>query len=177
MNFCSHCSAPVTLELPHGDDRPRFVCTACHTIHYENPKMVVGCIASWQNRILLCRRSIEPRAGMWTVPAGYLENGETMEEGAKREAFEEARAELEIMAPYTLLDLTHVNQVYLIYHARLIHDRVRPGEESTEVGLFREADVPWDQMAFSSIHRSLRLYFKDRPAGKFPLHTESIPPP
>lgn len=176
MNYCSHCGAPVRLRIPAGDDRPRFVCDNCHTIHYQNPKMVVGCIPEREDKILLCRRAIEPRSGLWTIPAGFLENGETVIEGAKREAFEEARAKVEILSPYTLFDLTHINQVYLIFRARLLDHDYMPGEESVEVRLLEEEEIPWDDIAFPSIKKTLRLYFKDRPTGIFPIHMGTIHP-
>jgi ADP-ribose pyrophosphatase YjhB (NUDIX family) len=138
--------------------------------------MVVGCILEWEDKLLLCRRAIEPRSGLWTIPAGFLENGETVIEGAKREALEEARAKLEILGLYTLFDLTHINQVYLIFRARLLDHDYMPGEETVEVRLLGEKEIPWDHIAFPSIKKTLRLYFKDRPTGTFPLHMGTIPP-
>ncbi|MBW2029689.1 MAG: NUDIX hydrolase [Deltaproteobacteria bacterium] len=176
MKYCSTCGAPLNRRIPPGDDRPRFVCDKCHSIHYENPKIVVGCIPEWEQKILLCRRSIEPRYGFWTAPAGFLENGETVAEGARRETLEEACARVEIMDPYTLFDLTHVNQVYLMFKARLIDGRFGPGHESLEVKLFSEKEIPWDEIAFQSIKETLRLYFQDRAEGTFPLHTGRISP-
>lgn len=176
MNYCSTCGAPVRPRVPPGDDRPRYVCDRCHTIHYENPKMVVGCIPEWEDKVLLCRRAIEPRSGLWTIPAGFLENGETVIEGAKRESFEEARARVEILGLYTLFDLTHVHQVYLIFRARLLDDHYMAGEETAEVKLFEEKEMPWDEIAFPSIKKALTLYFQDRLTGVFPLHTGTIPP-
>jgi ADP-ribose pyrophosphatase YjhB (NUDIX family) len=138
--------------------------------------MVVGCIPEWEDKLLFCRRAIEPRAGLWTIPAGFLENGETVAEGARREALEEARAKVEILEPYTLFDLTHINQVYLIFRARLLDHDYMPGEETVEVRLLEEKEIPWDDIAFPSIKKTLRLYFKDRPTGVFPLHMGTIPP-
>jgi len=137
---------------------------------------VVGCIPEWEDRLLLCRRAIEPRSGLWTIPAGFLENGETVTAGAKREAFEEARARVEILGLYTLFDLTHVHQVYLIFRARLLDQKYMAGEETAEVKLFEEKEIPWDEIAFPSIKKALRLYFQDRPTGVFPLHMGTIPP-
>jgi ADP-ribose pyrophosphatase YjhB (NUDIX family) len=176
MNYCSHCGASLSRRTPLGDDRPRYVCDACHTVHYENPKIVVGCIPEWEDHILLCRRAIEPRLGFWTVPAGYLEMGETLEEGARREALEEAGVRLEILNLYTLVELTHISQVYVVFRAQLLDTQFAPGTESSEVRLFREQDIPWDSMAFSSIKESLRLYFEDKPKGHFPFHRARIPP-
>ncbi|MBW1999174.1 MAG: NUDIX hydrolase [Deltaproteobacteria bacterium] len=176
MNYCSNCGASLNRYIPPGDDRPRYVCDECNTIHYENPKIVVGCIPEWKDRILLCKRSIEPRYGYWTAPAGFLENGETVVEGARRETLEEACAHVEILSPYALFDLTHVNQVYLIFRARLVEKKFKPGHESLEVKLFREEEIPWNQIAFLSIREALCLYFQDRSRGKFPLHTGTISP-
>jgi ADP-ribose pyrophosphatase YjhB (NUDIX family) len=177
MNFCMNCSAPVKKRIPPGDDRPRFVCDSCGTIHYENPRIVVGCIPEWEDTLLLCRRAIEPRYGWWTIPAGYLENGETLSEGAKRETMEEAGARVEILSLYTIFNLTHINQVYLLFHTRLLDLDFVPGKESLEVKLFKEKDIPWDRLAFSPVRETLRLYFQDRPGGVFPLHMGDTPPP
>ena len=174
MNYCSHCGSPVVRRVPTGDDRPRFVCERCGIIHYENPKIVVGCIPEREDKILLCRRSIEPRFGKWTLPAGDLENGETVTEGAKRETLEEACATVEILAPYALFDLTFVNQIYLIFRSRLLNTDYGPGQESTEVRLFSEEEIPWDDLAFAVIRETLERYFMDRPTGIFPVHTGEI---
>ena len=176
MNFCSNCGDATILGTPPGDDRPRYVCKSCGTIHYENPKVVVGCISEKDGKILLCRRAIEPRADKWTLPAGYLENGETVAQGAQREAYEEAGAQIEILGPYALFNICHVNQIYLIFRARLVGDTIKAGSESTEVRLFAEDDIPWDQIAFTVIEAALRQYFKDKPGGFFPFHMEDILP-
>jgi len=176
VKFCSRCGGRVDLRVPPGDDRPRHVCPGCGRIHYVNPKLVVGCVVGWEDRILLCRRSIEPRYGLWTVPAGYLEKGETVADGARREALEEARAKVEIIAPYTLLNLTFVNQVYLMFRASLTDGRFGTGHESLEVRLFEERDIPWDELAFSAVKKTLRLYFRDRAAGHFPFHMGDVSP-
>jgi ADP-ribose pyrophosphatase YjhB (NUDIX family) len=175
MKYCSKCGATLKQVIPPGDDRIRSVCDACHTVHYVNPKMVVGCIPEWENQLLLCRRAIEPRLGLWTIPAGFLETGETLLEAAKREALEEALAEVEILTLYTLFDIPHISQVYLIFRARLLRNQFGPGEESHEVKLFREEDIPWNDLAFTSVRESLRLYFEDRQAGIFPLHMGRLP--
>ncbi|MBW2061936.1 MAG: NUDIX hydrolase [Deltaproteobacteria bacterium] len=176
MNFCRNCGAPVTLRIPPGDDRPRYICDACHIIHYENPKMVVGCIPEWEDKILLCRRAIEPRYGLWTLPAGYLENGETLSEGVRRETLEEAGARVEVTELYTVFNLIHISQVYLIFRARLLDRDFKPGKESLEVRLFGKDEIAWDDLAFTAIKETLRLYFYDRPSGAFPLHMGTIPP-
>ena len=177
MNFCSQCGAGLNQRIPSGDDRLRFVCDQCRMIHYQNPRMVVGSIPEWQDRILLCRRAIEPRAGKWTLPAGYLENGETMMDGARRETREEAGAVLETLTPFALFDLPFINQIYLMFRGPLVSTSFHPGEESLEVQLFAEADVPWDEMAFAVIRETLERYYEDRSEGCFRLHTGSITPP
>jgi len=174
MNYCSDCGNKVKLGTPPGDDRPRYICESCGAIHYENPKVVVGCIPEMDGKILLCRRSIEPRSGKWTLPAGYLENGETVAQGARREALEEAGARIEILAPYALFNICYVNQVYLMFRAQLIDAGIKAGNESSEVRLFLEKDIPWDQIAFTVIEKTLRQYFNDRPAGLFPFHIGNI---
>ena len=177
MNFCSHCGAPVRREIPAGDDRPRFVCDQCATIHYQNPRVVVGTIPEWEDRILLCRRAIEPRAGLWTLPAGYLENGETMQDGARRETWEEAGAELGLLAPFALFDLPFVHQIYLIFRVPLTSTTWQAGAESMECRLFAESEIPWEALAFAVMRETLEHYFRDRPQGRFGLHTGTIAAP
>lgn len=177
MNFCSHCGAPLTLRVPAGDTLPRHVCDACQTIHYQNPRMVVGCIAEWEDRVLLCRRAIEPRHGMWTVPAGYMENGETTFQGAIRETLEEANARVEIGPLYALYNIPHISQVYILFRARLLDADVRPGAETLEARLFAESEIPWDQIAFASVRNALSHYFDDRRKGDFPFHMGTIDQP
>jgi ADP-ribose pyrophosphatase YjhB (NUDIX family) len=177
MNFCSRCGAGLTQRTPAGDDRPRFVCDQCQAIHYQNPRMVVGTIPEWEKRILLCRRAIAPRAGRWTLPAGYLENGETMVDGARRETREEAGARLEELTPFALFDLPFINQVYLMFRGFLATTAHHPGVESLEARLFSEADIPWDDLAFVVVRETLKRYFSDRDAGRFRLHTGTISPP
>jgi ADP-ribose pyrophosphatase YjhB (NUDIX family) len=174
MNYCSNCGEKINLGTPPGDDRPRYLCESCGTIHYENPKVVVGCIPEMDGEILLCRRAIEPRSDKWTLPAGYLENGETVAQGARRETFEEAGARIEILAPYALFNICYVNQVYLMFRARMVDANIKAGSESSEVRFFSESDIPWDQIAFTVIEETLRQYFKDRPTGLFPFHIGNI---
>ncbi len=174
MNFCSHCGAPLSVKIPAGDNRPRHVCERCGTIHYQNPKMVVGCIPEWEDRILLCRRAIEPRYGLWTLPAGFMENGETVAECALRETLEEAGARVELLGLYSLINLPDINQVYLMYRARLQDLDFQPGEESLEVALFSEAEIPWQHIAFRTIRITLEHFYADRRAGTFDLHVNSI---
>ena len=177
MKFCSDCGAPVRLRVPPGDTLPRHVCDHCGVIHYQNPRMVVGCIPEWEDRILLCRRGIEPRHGMWTVPAGYMENGETTFQGAIRETLEEATARVEIGPLYALYNIPHINQVYILFRARLLDADVRPGAETLEVGLFAEGEIPWDRIAFASVRNNLSHYYNDRRNGEFRFHMGTIEQP
>ena len=174
MKYCNQCGAELSYRIPQDDDRSRFICDVCGIIHYENPKMVVGCILEMGNRVLFCRRSIQPRYGKWTIPAGYLENGETMEAGAKRETLEEAGAKVEELEPFGLYNLTYVNQVYLIFRGYLFDEHFHAWDESLEVRLFKEEDVPWSEMAFSVIRETLDTYFKDRVSGRFSFHMGDI---
>lgn len=176
MKFCSNCGAPVQLRVPAGDTLPRFVCDACHTIHYQNPRMVVGCIPEWEDRILLCRRAIEPRHGLWTVPAGYMENGETTFQGALRETLEEANARVAIGPLYALYNIPHINQVYILFRGRLLDLEVSPGAETLEVRLFAEEEIPWDAIAFASVRNTLTHYYQDRRDGEYRFHLGTIEP-
>ncbi|CAL94060.1 NUDIX hydrolase [Azoarcus olearius] len=179
MKFCSSCGSTVEFRVPPGDALPRHVCPTCSTVHYQNPKIVVGALAEWEDRILLCRRAIEPRLGMWTLPAGFMENEESTAQGAARETLEEACARIEVGPMYTLIDVPAISQVHIIYRARLLDLDFRPGEESLEVALFAEADIPWEQIAFRTIAMTLRHYFDDRRSGNWSFHTGCItaPPP
>ena len=174
MNYCSSCGASVEVRIPPGDNRPRHVCSACGEVHYQNPKLVVGCIPEWDDRILLCRRAIEPRYGLWTVPAGFMETGETSQQGAARETLEEANARVEVSELYALFNLPHIDQVYMLFRSRLLDLDFRPGAESLEVRLFREREVPWERIAFPVVHEALRLYFQDRSDGGFRLRSGDI---
>lgn len=176
MKFCSQCGSPVSLRVPPGDSLPRHVCDACDVIHYQNPKIVAGCLPVWEDKVLLCRRAIEPRYGLWTLPAGFMENDETTEEAAAREALEEANARLEILSLYTLISLPHVNQVYVMYRARLLDRQFSAGTESLEVRLFGEHEIPWEQLAFRTIDRTLRHFFADRSRGEFGVYSSAIRP-
>ena len=174
MKFCSHCGGTVVFRTPEGDSVPRHICAACGTIHYQNPKMVVGCIPEWEDKILLCRRAIEPKYGLWTLPAGFMENGETTLEGAARETWEEAGARIKIDSLYTLFNLPHINQVYLMFRAKLLDLNYQSGLESLETRLFSEAEIPWDQIAFRTVRATLELYFADRRSGGFTFHFGDI---
>ncbi|MFN7085050.1 MAG: NUDIX hydrolase [Burkholderiales bacterium] len=176
MKFCSNCGAPVTFKVPPGDSLPRHVCDACHTIHYQNPKMVVGCIVEWQDKILLCRRGIEPRYGLWTVPAGFMENGETTYQGAERETLEEANARIEIGPLYALYNIPHISQVYILFRARLLDLDFHAGAETLEARLFAENEIPWDRIAFATVRNTLTHYYSDRQQGEYRFHMGTIEP-
>lgn len=174
MKYCSECGSAVVLRVPDGDTVPRHVCADCGVIHYQNPKMVVGCIPEWEDKVLLCRRAIEPKYGLWTLPAGFMENGETTLEGAARETWEEAGARIEMGGLYTLYNLPHINQVYLMFRARLLDLEFQPGIESLETRLFTEAEIPWDDIAFRTVRATLEQYFSDRRTGLFDFHFGDI---
>ncbi len=174
MNFCSACGAEVTLRIPPGDDRERHVCVACDFIHYVNPRVIVGCLPVHEDRVLLCRRAIEPRRGYWTLPAGFMENGETTEQGAARETWEEAAARVDDMSLYRVFDLPHISQVYLFYRCRLIDGEYGVGPESLESALFREDEIPWDELAFTVVKRTLEAWFRDRETDHFPVDVSAI---
>ena len=176
MRFCSNCGAPVALKIPPGDNLPRHVCDACSTVHYSNPKMVIGCIPEWRDRVLLCRRAIEPRYGLWTLPAGFMENGETVAQAALRETLEEARARVELTGMFSVLSVPHVNQVHIFYRARLLDLEFGPGAESLDVQLYPEAEIPWQEIAFRTVSTTLKHYYTDRTAGAFGFHSGEILP-
>jgi ADP-ribose pyrophosphatase YjhB (NUDIX family) len=174
MKFCSQCGAPVSRKIPPEDDRERHVCDACGTIHYINPKVVVGCLPLHGDQVLLCKRAIHPRKGYWTLPAGFLENGETSLQGALRETWEEARAQVSEAVLYTVFDLPHISQIYMFYRAQLQAPEFAAGQESLDVALFHEHQIPWDQLAFPVITDTLRYFFLDRVAAEFPVRSEVI---
>ncbi|MCW3149972.1 NUDIX hydrolase [Stutzerimonas stutzeri] len=174
MKYCSRCGGPVLSRIPEGDNRARFVCDDCRTVHYQNPRIVAGCLPVWSDQILLCRRAIEPRRGFWTLPAGFMENGETLQEAAARETLEEACARVRELQLYTLFDLPHINQVSLFFRAELVDRAFAPGEESLEVRLFDEASIPWSALAFPTIGRTLECFFADRVQQTFPVRNEAL---
>jgi ADP-ribose pyrophosphatase YjhB (NUDIX family) len=174
MNFCSKCGAPVALRTPEGDHLPRYVCEACGTIHYENPRLVVGCVPEHQGRILLCRRAIEPRRGYWTLPAGFMENDETLQQAAMRECREEALADVEIGSLLAIVHVRHARQVHVFFRARLPSASYGVGHESLEVELFDLAAIPWPDLAFPSSEFALRRYQDDRQAGRDGYHSTTI---
>ena len=174
MNFCSACGEKVSLQIPQGDNRHRYVCGSCQTIHYENPKIVTGCIPEWQDKILLCKRAIEPRYGLWTLPAGFMENSETNMQGAARETAEEANARVENMTLFTVFSISPINQVYTMYRGDLVGGIASPGVESLDVALMDEDEIPWQDIAFRSIHDVLKHYCEDRCKERFPFHMLDI---
>jgi ADP-ribose pyrophosphatase YjhB (NUDIX family) len=170
MKYCSQCGQPVVLKVPPGDNLPRHVCEACRTIHYQNPKIVAGCIPEWHNQILLCRRAIEPRVGFWTFPAGFMEAGEDTAQAAARETLEEAKASVEITSLYAMFSLPHVSQVYVVFRGTLRNVEFGAGAESLEVQLFPWDKVPWERLAFPVIHETLVRYVEDRRQGRYQVH-------
>lgn len=176
MNFCSQCGHTVIQRIPEGDSRLRYVCEQCQTIHYQNPNIVAGSLPTWDRQVLLCRRAIEPRLGYWTLPAGFMENGETMEQAARRETVEEACATLQDLHLYMLVDVPHINQVHVFYRAELASPEFAAGPESLEVRLFDEADIPWSDLAFMTVRRALECFFADRPHQVYPVRTDALPP-
>ncbi len=174
IRHCRACGSPVAYRVPADDNRERAVCGGCGEIHYENPINVVGTVPVWGEQVLLCRRAIEPRHGLWTLPAGFLELGETAADGARRETDEEAGARIELLELFSLLDVPRVGQVHLFWRARLLDTQLNPGPETLEARLFREDEVPWDQIAFRTVRRTLECFFEDRRRGQWALHVEAI---
>jgi ADP-ribose pyrophosphatase YjhB (NUDIX family) len=171
MKYCHHCASPVQLRIPDGDDKPRHICESCETVFYQNPNNVVGTLPVFEDRVLLCKRAIEPRLGKWTLPAGFMENGETSLEGAIRETAEEAGARIRVFQDslYTLFNLPRINQVYMFFRAELLDLNFEPGLESQEVALFREQEIPWDEIAFPVVRSTLEHFFQDRQQETFPV--------
>lgn len=176
MRFCSQCGHTVELRIPVVDDRERHVCVKCEMIHYQNPRVIVGCLPVSGERILLCKRAIEPRLGFWTLPAGFLENGETTLAGAQRETWEEAHAQVANTHLYRIFDLPHINQIYMFYRGDLIDNRYGPGTESLEVELFSAHEIPWQQLAFPVVVETLREYLEDAKRGEFPVRASGLSP-
>jgi ADP-ribose pyrophosphatase YjhB (NUDIX family) len=174
MKFCSNCGSSLAFEVPPGDNRERHVCNDCDTIHYVNPRIVTGCLPVWEDRVLLCLRAIDPRKGYWTLPAGFLENGETIAAGAARETSEEANARVSGLELYTVFSLPHISQAYMFFRAQLLDLDFSTGQESLDVRLFREDEVPWDELAFPVIKQSLEFYFEDRKAGHYPVRSREL---
>jgi ADP-ribose pyrophosphatase YjhB (NUDIX family) len=174
MKFCTHCGNTVILQIPAGDDRERFVCSSCELIHYSNPRVIVGCVPVYKDKVLLCRRAIEPRKNYWTLPAGFMENGETSVQGAARETWEEARAQVSNIDLYRIFDVPYISQVYMFYRCDLDEGEHSAGPESLETDLFAEGDIPWDKIAFPVVSQTLREYFPDVLKGQFPVRVSAI---
>lgn len=177
--FCAACGRPVVRRVPAGDTRERDVCDHCGIVHYVNPRPVVGTIPVWQDTVLLCRRAIEPRYGKWTLPAGFMEIGETTREGALRETIEEACARVALGPLFSMIDVPYIEQVHVFFRADLLDLDFQPGAESLEVRLFREPEIPWQELAFRTVAQTLRLFFADRAQGTFGTHVQALeyPPP
>ena len=175
IKHCRKCGTSVVYRIPDdGDTKERAICTACTTVHYENPLNVVGTVPAWGDKVLLCKRNIEPRWGKWTLPAGFMELNETVAEGAARETVEESGAEFELEGLFSLVNVARVGQVHLFYRARLLSDRFNPGFETIEARLFAEDEIPWDEIAFRTVKETLAHYFADRRAGSFSIHAIDI---
>jgi ADP-ribose pyrophosphatase YjhB (NUDIX family) len=176
VNFCSHCAAALEQRIPDGDTRSRWCCPSCGTIHYENPKLVVGTVSTWDGKVLLCRRAIEPRRGYWTLPAGFLEIGETTSDGAFRETLEEAGAAVDMKTLFSAYDVLHVAQIHLFYLASMRSAEFEAGIESLEVRLFDESEIPWSELAFRTVAMTLEAFFSDRTRGRFEVHVGQVLP-
>lgn len=174
MNFCGNCGFETIDKVPLGDHQTRNVCPKCNTIHYVNPKVICGALALWENKVLLCRRAIEPRYGLWTLPAGYMELFETMEQGSARETREEAEAEIDIEQLYCMYNIPRIGQIYVLFKANIIEGKFGAGDETIESRLFAEDEIPWNDLAFPSVERTLRHYFEDRKTNHFPTHLETL---
>jgi ADP-ribose pyrophosphatase YjhB (NUDIX family) len=175
IKHCKNCGMAVVYRLPDdGDTKQRAVCTACTTIHYENPLNVVGTVPYWGDKVLLCKRNIEPRWGMWTLPAGFMELGESTAQGAARETVEEAGAEFEMEGLFTVLNVPRVGQVHLFYRAKLLSDQFNPGVETIEARLYAEHEIPWEELAFKTVRETLERFFADKKTGRYAIHDLDI---
>ncbi|MDB3973074.1 NUDIX hydrolase [Gammaproteobacteria bacterium] len=174
QKYCSDCSYPINIEIPEGDTRNRAVCSKCKTVFYENPKIVAGCLLTWKNKILLCKRANEPRSGFWTLPAGFMENHETVEEGALRETMEEAGARSSNARLFLMCNLPHISQVYMMYYGDLDDGIYEAGLESLEVKLFAKEEIPWKDLAFTVIEKTIKLYYEDLEKGNIDIHFDTI---
>ncbi|BFM49506.1 NUDIX hydrolase [Marinomonas sp. THO17] len=174
MRYCPKCGHQVDMMIPAGDNRPRAVCPSCHHIDYDNPRLITGTIPLYQGKILLCRRSIEPRLGYWTLPAGFMENQETTSEGALRETLEESGSIAHCKQAFSMISIPKINQIHLFYIAELERDDFHPTEESSEVALFALDEIPWDDMAFSSVTKTLEFFIEDHKTGQYGFHEDII---
>ena len=177
MKFCSDCGSKVEKRIPEGDNLERDCCTHCDSIHYSNPRVIVGTLPIKDNKVLLCKRAIQPRYGLWTLPAGFLENGETVERGAFRETKEETSTEVEMGKLYAIFNIPQIHQVYMLYLANVVKNDFSATPESLEVKLFNENEIPWDELAFPFVPIVLKKYFQDEKKGEYPLSTQTIERP
>ncbi len=177
MKYCAQCASAVEHRIPEGDHLARYVCPSCHTIHYQNPRVITGCLPIWRDKVLMCKRAIEPRYGYWTLPAGFLEIGETVAQGAARETMEEARARVEVGQLFSFINVTYIGQIYTLYLAELLDLDFAPGPESLEVELMSEDQIPWNELAFPTVKLSLEDYFADRKSGHYKMHTHDLTTP
>ncbi|PCH86031.1 MAG: NUDIX hydrolase [Piscirickettsiaceae bacterium] len=174
MKFCPHCGSAINIVIPDGDNRERHVCSACDAIHYQNPRIIAGCLPVWEDKVLLCQRAIEPRKGYWTLPAGFMELGETTEQAALRETAEEAQAIVKAVQLYAVFNLPHINQVYVMYRAELLKPEFSSGIESLDTRLLTEEEIPWGDLAFETMRLSLEYFFQDRSNGQFQFRSTDI---
>jgi ADP-ribose pyrophosphatase YjhB (NUDIX family) len=176
LKFCNQCGSNVELRIPDGDNLPRHVCGDCGEIHYQNPKIVAGCIPVWNDQVLLCKRAIEPRYGLWTIPAGFMENRETVEQAAARETQEEACADVTIDGLYGVFSVPHISQVYMVFRGDIANGKFAPGIESLETALYHEHEIPWDELAFPVVIQALKRFFSDRQRGDYTPFHEQVEP-
>jgi ADP-ribose pyrophosphatase YjhB (NUDIX family) len=177
MNFCPDCGCKIEFRNPPGDNRPRHICSECGIVHYQNPKMVIAALPVWEDKVLLCRRAIEPRYGLWTLPGGFMENGESTAQAAARETLEEANARVEIGELYSMYSMPYINQVHFLFRARLLDLDFSPGIESLETRLFSEDQIPWPEIALRPIRYSLEFFFAERRTGQFTFHSGELEAP
>ena len=177
MKYCSNCGETVEKRIPEDDNRLRHCCTSCESIHYLNPKVIVGTVPIKEDKVLLCKRAIHPRRGLWTLPAGFLENGETIEQGAFRETEEETATKVEMGKLYAIFNIPQIHQVYMLHLAKVVNDDFKKTTESLDVKLFEETDIPWEELAFPFVPTILKSYFQDVKDNDFPLRTQTIERP
>ena len=174
IKFCSQCGSPTRLSIPEGDNRQRAICTVCNHIHYTNPRVIVGCVPTYDGKLLLCKRAIEPRINLWTLPAGFLENGETAADGAVRESWEEARITAEGVQLYRLYDVPYINQLYIFFLCQIRERKFEPGPESYETRLYENSEIPWDEIAFPVVKETIEEFFEDKKNNHFPVRMSEI---
>jgi ADP-ribose pyrophosphatase YjhB (NUDIX family) len=174
MKFCTSCGGSITFKIPEDDDRERYVCTSCELIHYINPRIIVGCLPVHEGKVLMCKRAIEPRKNFWTLPAGFMENGETTLDGAARETWEEARARVTDMELYRIFDIPYISQVYMFYRCNVVDGEFGVGPESLESAFYTEAEIPWDEIAFPVVYKALKEFFSDVQSQQYPVRVSAL---